>query len=98
MDLDVRAAVEQQRSLGARSIVGVGSNQGSSVMLAAAAWPDSVMDAVVALSGGTPDTFYTGPRPTHDHVALAGRIDVPVLFASGLDDEGVVDQDRYRAI
>jgi len=73
-------------------VIAVGGSQGSSVALATAARPDHDLDAVVALSGGWPHEFYTGPDASRDPVALARRIDVPVLYVSALGDVAVPQQ------
>jgi len=97
LDLDLLAATDWLRSRGAETVIAVGGSQGSSVALATAARPDHDLDAVVALSGGWPHEFYTGPDASRDPVALARRIDVPVLYVSALGDVAVPQQ-AYRAL
>lgn len=97
LDLDALAATDWLRDHGAETVIAVGGSQGSSVALATAAHPHPGLDAVVALSGGSPQEYYTGPDAAKDPVALARRIHVPVLYVSALDDEGVPQRD-YRAL
>jgi pimeloyl-ACP methyl ester carboxylesterase len=89
---DVTAAVKTVRRLGATKVVLVGASLGGFAVVVAGANTRPLVDGVVSLSG--PANFGGA-----DALASARRLQVPVLYLAGDDDDGFTDdaQALYQA-
>ncbi len=89
---DVSAAVKVARRLGAKKVVLVGASLGGIAVVVAAANTRPPVDGVISLSG--PANF-----GGIDAVAASRRLQVPVLYVAGDDDDGFTEDARklYQA-
>ncbi len=89
---DVSAAVKVARRLGAKKVVLVGASLGGIAVTVAAANTRPLVDGVINLSG--PANF-----GGIDAVAAAQRLQVPVLYIAGDNDDGFTEDARklYQA-
>jgi pimeloyl-ACP methyl ester carboxylesterase len=90
LDLDLRAAVAEARRRGAKRVIVIGASKGATAALAAAATPNSGIDAAVSFSAVSSylDT---------DAEAGAAGIKIPVLLVASEDDGSTADTARTVA-
>jgi pimeloyl-ACP methyl ester carboxylesterase len=90
LDLDLRAAVAEARRRGAQRVIVIGASKGATAALAAAATPNSGIDAVASFSAVSSylDT---------DAEAGAAGIKIPVLLVASEDDGSTADTARTVA-
>jgi pimeloyl-ACP methyl ester carboxylesterase len=84
---DVSAAVKVARTLGAKKVVLVGASLGGFAVVVAGANTRPPVDGVISLSG--PANY-----GEIDTVAAAKRLQVPVLYIAGDDDDGFTEDAR----